>query len=289
MTQLGWSLRLKALRKLALASLCLSFTLSSVIIPGISSAAAQTGSGAVGIEGTIPSSPPSRGASISVPANGASFSTDPITVSGICPTGLIIKIFDNNVFVGSTICSGGSFSIQIDLFSGTNEITAIDYDSLGQAGPTSNTATVTYVNNQFADYGVHVALSSAYAERGAQPGSELDWPILLSGGTGPYAISVDWGDGSSSELLSQSSVGTINIHHTYSNAGIYNVIVKATDKNGEEAFLQLVGQATGAIQSNNKSSNSSNQIIQKKVIWWPALVLIPLTITAFWLGRKSVE
>jgi hypothetical protein len=173
----------------------------------------------------------------------------------------------------------------VNLFSGTNTITVIDYDSLSQAGPTSNAVTVTYNNAQFSQFGTHLTLSSSYAEKGAAPGSQISWPILLSGGTAPYAISVDWGDGSSSELISQSLTGTFNISHTYNVAGVYTVIVKATDKNGEEAFLQLVGQATGAVQHNDKSSGT-NQIIQKKVEWWPALFILPAVIAAFWLGYK---
>jgi hypothetical protein len=76
-------------------------------------AAAETASGAIGIQGTIPSAPPSRGATITVPSNGQIFTSEPITVSGICPSNLLIKIFDNGVFVGSVICANGSYSLQI--------------------------------------------------------------------------------------------------------------------------------------------------------------------------------
>lgn len=241
-------------------------------------------SGSVGLEATIPSAPPTRGATIVVPSNGAIFTDIPITVSGLCPSGLLVKIFDNNVFVGSTVCSGGSFSLQIDLFSGRNDLIARVYDALDQAGPDSNTVTVTFNSAQFLQFGSHVTLSSAYAERGAPPGTELDWPVLLSGGTGPYAISVDWGDGTPSDLFSVTDAGTLTLKHTYKLAGIYKVVVKATDKNGGEAFLQLVGQATGAIQSNTKGNG--NVIIKKEILWWPALLMLPLILAAFWLGRR---
>jgi hypothetical protein len=240
-------------------------------------------SGSIGIQGTIPSPPPTRGATIVVPGNGAIFTNIPITVSGLCPTGLLVKIFDNNVFVGSTVCSGGSYSLQIDLFSGRNDLVARVYDALDQAGPDSNTVTVTFNDAQFLQFGTHVSLSSVYAERGAPPGSELDWPVLLSGGNGPYAVSVDWGDGSPSDLFSVDNAGPITLKHVYKIAGIYKVIVKATDKNGGEAFLQLVGQATGAAQNNDKGSNV---IVVKNELWWPALAMLPLIFAAFWIGRR---
>ena len=208
----------------------------------------------------------------------------PITVSGLCPSGLLVKIFSNNIFVGSTVCSNGSYSLQVDLFSGQNDLVARVYDALDQAGPDSNTVTVTFNDAQFAQFGTQLTLSSAYAERGAPPGSELDWPILLSGGVGPYAISVDWGDGSAPDLLSATAPGTITLKHIYRTTGVFKVIVKATDKNGETAFLQLVGQATGAVQSNTK--NGSNVIIEKDVLWWPALAMLPLVFAAFWIGHR---
>jgi hypothetical protein len=242
-------------------------------------------SGSIGLEGTISTAAPTQGATIAVPGNGADFTSLPITVSGLCPSGLLVKIFANNIFVGSVVCSNGSYSLQVDLFSGQNDLVARVYDALDQAGPDSNTVTVNFTDAQFLQLGSQITLSSAYAERGAPPDSELDWPILLSGGTGPYAISVDWGDGSSNELLSVSTAGTVTIKHTYQTAGVYKVLVEATDKNGNEAFLQLVGQATGAIQSNSKGSGA-NIIIETKIIWWPLLILLVLIIVSFWVGRR---
>jgi hypothetical protein len=248
-------------------------------------ALAATGqSGAIGIQGIIPSPPPARGATIAVPANGAVFTSTPITVSGLCPAGLLVKIFDNGIFTGATVCARGSYALQIDLFSGRNDLVARVYDALDQAGPDSNTVTVTFNDAQFLQFGTQLTLGSAYAERAALPGTELDWPVFLSGGTGPYAISVDWGDGSSPDLLSVTLAGSVNLKHTYRVAGVYKVIIKATDKNGNAAFLQLVGQATGAIQKNKTTGN--NVIIEKTMPWWPTLAMIPLIFVAFWLGGR---
>ncbi len=266
------------------AAVLVGILAASLLLPAEPAVAATTESGSIGIQGTIPSPPPSRGATIAVPANGAVFTSVPITVSGLCPTGLLIKVFANNIFVGSVVCVGGSYSLQADLFSGQNDLVARDYDALDQAGPDSNTVSVNYSDAQFLQFGTQLTLSSAYAERGAPPGQVLDWPILLNGGTGPYALSVDWGDGSAASLQSVTTAGAVTISHTYAAAGVYKVIVKATDKNGNEAFLQLVGQATGAIQSNSKGSSSS--VVETKVLWWPALAMLPLVLLSFWIGRR---
>jgi hypothetical protein len=244
----------------------------------------QQSQGSVGLQGTISTAPPSRGATISSPGNGASFSSVPITVGGLCPPGVLVKVFSNNVFVGSTVCTSGSYSVQVSLFSGQNDLVARVYDALDQSGPDSNVVSVTFSDAQFAQFGTRIILSSNYAQRGAPPGTQLEWPILLSGGTGPYAISVDWGDGSPTDLISQSTAGTITLKHTYKTAGIYKVIIKATDKNGGTAFLQLVGQATGATQNNSKNGGSS--LVKTEVLWWPALAMVPLLFAAFWVGQR---
>ncbi len=244
---------------------------------------AITSGSAVGVQGTIPSPPPTTGATIGTPSNGAVLTTTPITVSGLCPNSLLVKVFANNVFVGSTVCSNGSYVVQVGLFSGRNDLVVRVYDALDQAGPDSNTVSVTFNDSKLAQFGGHVNLSSSYAQRGAAPGTELVWPVILSGGTGPYAISADWGDGTPTDLLSIATAQTIDLKHTYKVAGIYKIIVKATDKNGTVAYLQLVGQATGAIQT---TANNNQSIVVKQVVWWPSLITLPLIFAAFWIGRK---
>ena len=243
--------------------------------------------GSEGVEAVIPSPPPTQGVTISNPVNGQVFSTSPITVNGICPGNLLIKIYSNNIFVGSTDCSNGSFSLKISLFNGLNSLVAIDYDSLNQAGPSSNTVNVTFNSAQFATFGTLLFITSEYAKRGANPGDVLTWPITINGGVGPYAISVNWGDGQSPELVSQQFPGNLTIYHTYAAAGTYSVTITAIDKNGEEAFLQVVAVANGPIaQSSAKNSSAATVIVKTEIIWWPALVAIPLIIVTFWLGRR---
>lgn len=249
-------------------------------------------SGSVGLEGTVPSPPPTQAATITVPGNGQTFKTTPITISGLCKTGLLVKVFSNNIFVGAAMCANGSYSLQADLFSGRNDLVARVFDALDQAGPDSNVVSVTYADTAFAQFGTRVSLSSIYAQLGADPGKVLDWPIILTGGVGPYAISVDWGDGTAPTLQSESFPGNISIKHTYKSAGVYKVIVKATDSNGTVAFLQLVGVANGKVSQStltggsSSSSNNGANTTKQTIIWWPMLLLMPLIVASFWLGRR---
>lgn len=246
-------------------------------------------SGSVGLEGTISSPPPSRAATITNPSNGRTFSTLPIVVSGVCPEGDLVKIFSNNIFLGATECKSGSFTLNVDLFNGQNDLIARVYDALDQAGPDSNTVRVTFNDPQFAAFGGRVTLTSNYARLGADPGKTLNWPIILAGGAGPYALSVDWGDGKPLTLKSIPFAGNLNIDHIYDAAGVYRIIVKATDSNGTTAYLQLVGVANGTVGASGKTASGKDKVItitKTQIVLWPSIVAIFLILLAFWVGRR---
>ncbi|MES2971115.1 MAG: PKD domain-containing protein [Patescibacteria group bacterium] len=262
--------------------------LLAIIFVSISSSVyAAQDSGSIGIEGRISAPPPTQGATISLPRDGQAFTTVPIDVSGICPVGLLVKLFKNNIFSGSQMCTNGSFSIKVDLFTGTNELVARVYDALDQPGPDSNKVTVSFNDNK-QGAGSRVSLTSNFAKRGANPGQTLTWPIILSGGQGPYAISVDWGDGKAPDLKSVENPGTFSIEHIYDSPGVYNIIIKATDKNGVSAFLQLVGVANGALSQENGTKTDGDNAggTRTRIIWQPAAISIPFIISTFWLGKR---
>lgn len=244
--------------------------------------------GSYGLEATKPQAPPTQGATITTPGNGGSFNTSPITVNGICPDGLLVQVYDNNVMVGSVMCTNGSFSLQVSLFAGTNELSAIVYDDLDQAGPVSNTVTVTYTDTRFTAFGQLVTLTSSYGRRSAPAGSNLEWPLQLSGGTGPYAFSIDWGDGQT-DLKSQALAGVVTISHLYKKAGIYTVNIKVTDANGVSAFLQVIAVASGKVDGTAASTTGTNTEPTTKtiIIWIPAVIALVLLFPTYWLGRRS--
>ncbi len=247
--------------------------------------------GSYGIEATKPKPPPTQGATITIPGNGASFSSSPIEVRGICPNGLLVQVYNNGVMVGSVMCANGSFGLQVSLFAGTNELSAIVYDELDQAGPTSNTITVTYSDTRFTAFGALVTLTSSYGRRSAPVGTQLSWPLQLSGGTGPYAFSIDWGDGTKPELKSQSLAGLVTITHVYKKAGIYQVNIKVTDVNGVSAFLQVIAVSSGKVDgstsgsADDKATNTTTGPPQ--ILWIPTAVSLVLLFPAYWLGRRS--
>ena len=240
--------------------------------------------GSYGLQATKTQPPPDVGATITTPSNGGSFTTSPITVTGICPSGLLVEVYNNNVMVGSVMCVNGSFSLQVSLFAGVNELSVSVYDDLDQIGPPSNIITVNYTDTRLTAFGALITLTSSYGRRSAPTGSELTWPLQLSGGTGPYAFSIDWGDGAASELKSQSLAGLVTILHTYKKAGIYQVNVKVTDVNGVSAFLQVVALGNGKVEAVPETTETK---VVTQVLWIPAAIALALLVPTYWLGRRS--
>lgn len=248
--------------------------------------------GGIGMQGTIGAAAPTQGATITSPANGATFTGLPVTVIGWCPNNLMVKIFKNNVFGGSTMCVNHTYSLKIDLFSGRNDLIARVYDALDQAGPDSNMVSVTF-NDNLANPNIanRISLTSNYARRGADPNTELTWPIIVSGGTPPYAVSVDWGDSSSSDLYTVAIPGEFTIKHTYDQSGTYDMLVKASDQNHAVAYLQLVGVCNGKVtQPSTASTTASKTKTTNSIVSWTlAIIFLILIIVAFWLGRRSED
>lgn len=247
--------------------------------------------GSYGLAATKTQEAPTTAATITTPGNGASFGNSPITVSGICTSDLLVQIYNNGVMVGSTMCTNNSFSLSVSLFAGTNEFTAIMYDDLEQAGPTSNIVTVTYNDSTITAFGQLVTLTSSFGRRAAPVNTELTWPLQLTGGTGPYAFSLDWGDGTATELKSQSLAGLVTIAHVYKKAGIYNVNIRVTDVNGVSAFLQVVAVSSGKVDAAaGTGTPQDTQVVNGQAAlfaWIPAVISLALLPPIYWLGRRS--
>jgi len=246
-------------------------------------------SNSTGLVGEIPSPPPSTSATILTPTNNQVFTSEPVIVSGLCPSGLLIELFDNNVFTGAVMCGSKSYSITTYLFNGLNSLVAEDFDSLNQEGPVSNTVSVDF-NNPTLALAPGISLTSNYAKLGQDPGVSLTWPVELSNGNAPYAISVNWGDNTPNQLVSDPTPGKLNISHTYAIAGVYTILIQVTDTTGNTAYLQLVAVSNGKINqaaassASNKTAAFTGVKLSDATIWVLAGVAVLLTPAGFWLG-----
>lgn len=249
-------------------------------------------SGSYSVTAVVPGPRPTKPATITSPANGQAFSVNPVTVEGTCPEKSLVKIFTNGILVGSIFCgANGRFSIPVDLVIGHNDLTALSYNALDQAGPTSPTVGVT-LNQPPGGFGysTELVIQSENYYRGSQPGEEIVWPVELVGGQAPYAVSVDWGDGTS-DLITRLAPGAFTVKHVYQRTGGYlgsfPLIIRATDAVGHTAYLQLTtlvnsgkAGAAGVVVSTPAQFTSMFPYI------WPLWALLLFMIVSFWLGER---
>jgi hypothetical protein len=248
--------------------------------------------GAVGLQAVVPADAPTDPPTILSPANSSVIQESTVAVKGSCKTGLIVRIYRNDIFSGSGLCENNSYSITIDLFGGTNTLNAKSFDALDQASPGSNTVTVQNSVDVVVSAPSKVVLSSIFASRGSQSGNEFTWPFSIGGGTGPYAVTVDWGD-ETSEPLAVSFAGDFNLKHIYKLAGIYRVTLKAVDSKGATSYFQVVAVASGEIKGAAATNGSVNLAAPNLTVvgsvlfyWWIFPLAIFVALSTFWLGKR---
>lgn len=281
------------------------------------------------VSATVYGAPPAHSATIDDPINGRVFGATPITVSGTCEDQTYVQLFRNSYPSGTALCSAsGSYLIQTDLFEGANELVAHIYNFANQEGPVSSPVTVTYTppvvtspiqgSNGSTSSGNNAAgesssapvfaLRNDFSFRGYAIGEQASWQVALVGGTAPYSVTVDWGDGQKAEYVSKTA-DMLTLTHTYSsvgsNDGSYAIIVSAHDAEGQHAALQIMalvtnpnasatgsgstGSGSGASGTNGTGTTGSTifGIDTKRIVAysWSTFGGVAVATTGFWLGE----
>ncbi|MDB5161785.1 MAG: hypothetical protein JWM52_293 [Candidatus Saccharibacteria bacterium] len=124
---------------LALGGILLFLSLATLNVSGLSK------DGSLNVTAVVLGDPPTVGAVITTPQDKTSFKNSLITVSGTCPYGTIVSIYNNGDATSSTSCSSQNvFSTTVQLRLGVNTLQAQDYDDLDQAGPITDQINVSY-------------------------------------------------------------------------------------------------------------------------------------------------
>jgi hypothetical protein len=252
-------------------------------------------SSSIGLSGSMPGKPPTVAATIKTPTNSQHISTSPVSVTGSCPANALVELFKNDIFAGSTGCSStGTFSLDIDLLIGQNNLIARVYDDLNQPGPDSNTVTVFYdalppqagalMPLNFG--GPQLILNTDAVFRGTFPQQELGVPIDIIGGTPPYAVNLQWGD-SNNKIVPRPDNTPFRVGHTYTRPGVYQISLQASDAEGRIAFLTVAAIVNGqAAVTAATTGNSSNPVMNQLLILWPLYTSAFAVVVSFWLGER---
>ncbi len=289
---------------------------AGLMLGGISATARASGD--IVVIGRIPAPLPPSAAVISAPAGGEIYTAIPIDVQGTCPAGYLVKLTRNNFYSGSAICgAAGTFSIQTDLFAGSNDLAAHVYNITDDEGPQSSVVTVTYnppipppAPAGQTEPGTPETSSPADNTSGVPPfilkadssfkgyivGQDIEWQLEVSGGTVPYAFNIDWGDGKSS-VISRKEAGMFTVSHSYSAPGGYkgSYVIKITgsDGNDQKLFIQLLvivnlpfNAKTNTLTTGSGKPGFSLRDLDLRTIIWMTYISVLVMIISFWFGGQ---
>lgn len=277
------------------------------------------------VSASVPGPAPTEAAQITSAVNGQKFNQKIITLAGTCPANTYEKVYRNGVMSGIVLCAANqTFSLSVSLVTGANAFHVETYSLTDQQGPDSSTVTVLYSasytdsevsssvpktpNTQQSTQVVQIpkttssvppliVTSSDFAYRGVYVGKTAQFTIDFSGGVPPYAVSIDWGDGSST-LYSKPTADKFNAQHVYQKPGsgykgTYVVTVRISDAVGNEAVLQLLAivhqpaAAVGATSRTPLLPTPSMDYFDRIVRYvWPSYGIVVLMLTSFWLGER---
>ena len=134
-------------------------------------------------------------------------------------------------------------------------------------------------------------ITSDYKYQAHAEGQSVDWKIAITGGTPPYEVLIDWGDGSTSRQV-QSDGSEFKIAHSYDSAEpyvVYNVLVTAVDSRGASTMVQLVAAVQGGPVAAGLSGFSAITDTVRRWLWvvWPAYIAVVLMVISFWIGERE--
>ncbi|MFI5271315.1 MAG: hypothetical protein ACHQT9_04720 [Candidatus Saccharimonadales bacterium] len=288
------------------------------------------------VSATIQAAPLTEGAVITDPADGQTTTSSPTTVSGSCPTGSYVKLSDNNLFSGVDLCRvDNTFHITTSLFLGSNSLKAQDYNITDAPGPSTTGITVTYnqpippspspanpstpaapiissSTEKVTDSQSNpLILQTDFQYNTSTTGTQFVWQLDVGGGTAPYIVTVDWGDGSSSTYTFTTDP-IFTIAHTYTKIGYYPIKVASVDAAGQKRVLQLatvvrkpgspvivppaattqtpkpgIGHTSDLSLLNGVVNKF--ELTSKSWLWvaWPSLIIVSLMVVSFWLGERQ--
>ncbi len=110
----------------------------------------------------------------------------------------------------------------------------------------------------------------------------VSWQLNIHGGTTPYRITWEWGDRQTDATISQ-AVGPISNSHSYQQAGIYHITVRARDNQGREATITLLAVVNGSpVSALTRPIERPGNLVYV----WPLLALVSFMVLSFWLGER---
>lgn len=137
-----------------------------------------------------------------------------------------------------------------------------------------------------------LTIHTSYRYQAHFQGEMWNWDVSVTGGTPPYSVTIDWGDGNKTNRTRDNS-DLFTISHAYKNAGVYRPIIRVIDGGGKSdtaSVLQLLAIVKATAGAPGAATTTPTTGIER-YLWliWPTYIAIVLMVLSFWLGELEVS
>ncbi len=262
------------------------------------------------VSASVPFPAPTAAAVIDPSFAGSTQTAEVVELFGTCQSvypSSIVSIWRDGQLLGSTNCqANNTFRLNITLALGGNSLIARTSSISLIYGPDSQPVNVTYTPSTvptIASPGPTPATNNPSDLRitSNQPvavmseSNTVTIEIKVDGGTSPYTITINWGDGST-ETQTVAGPGLYRFTHTYASPNIFRVLASVTDVLGATKVFQFIVTSTSpqAATAQKPTAETTPQSADSKGRNYFLLlgtfiglfVLLIIFLTSFWLGRR---
>jgi hypothetical protein len=261
-----------------------------------------------GVTASVPYPAPNQAAVIDPSLDGTTVSDALQTVTGTCEItspDTVVSIWSGQSSLGSTACDSGTFSVQIMLASGNNTLIARSASVSSLYGPDSTPITIILnlpvvitpptpptgtptappatpqtiqvAANAAVSAGLKIATTTPFTALSSSNSVTIN--VVVSGGTRPYTVFLNWGDGTT-ETYTVPLPGTYAFSHVYQVTGSYEIRGQLEDAVGALTQFsysvvspKLVGVLHSAVAKVSSHTSRSRRIAPIDIILLCIVVL----------------
>jgi hypothetical protein len=268
----------------------------------------------IDVTGKISAVYPTVPAAITSPANNTVVYSNDVAVQGTCqylPPASIVSISNNGTVVGSTSCTvTGTFTIAILLQPGSNVLVARTSNITDDYGPDSQSITIRYdapiapeaqqTNTSTPQSGsqpggassngtgepVRIIGRSAYIVFG--PRKSAEWRGFIEGGTAPFSVTVDWGDGTV-ETFKNIRSEDLRLTHKYTIMKSQYVQIMARDALGQTTRATYIAVTPFVPRIITTITTPSRKDQTALIIAMASLAAVSLAVALAWYHLRFVQ
>jgi len=220
--------------------------LAGMVMVATTMAQRATADAMFGIYALVPGPVPHTSAIISTPAANTTSQSSDTLVGGSCPIitpQVTVVLTMDGTLAGSAVCDpNNDFALPISLSPGAHTLVAKTYTSTSGQGPDSQPVQIAYQPARAAPQPAAVMLSPAAPFTILSANRTATWDGAVSGGTAPYHVLVDWGDGKRDNYTVTADAQ--HFTHHYAVLQSYNARVAASDTTGQSVQQQYAESYT---------------------------------------------